>query len=65
MKVLLTGHTGYIGSVMVPRLIEAGHEVVGLDSGLFEPCVFGDWAQPLGAPSRRGQPVRQLPGQRP
>jgi nucleoside-diphosphate-sugar epimerase len=41
MRVLLTGHTGYIGSVMAPMLRHAGHTVVGLDSGLFEPCTFG------------------------
>jgi nucleoside-diphosphate-sugar epimerase len=42
MKVLVTGHQGYIGSVMVPLLLEADHEVVGLDTGLYEACSFGD-----------------------
>jgi nucleoside-diphosphate-sugar epimerase len=42
MKVLVTGHQGYIGAVMVPVLLEAGHEVVGLDTGLYEACSFGD-----------------------
>ena len=42
MRVLVTGHKGYIGSVMVPLLVEAGHEVVGLDTGLYEACNFGD-----------------------
>lgn len=42
MKVLVTGHQGYIGSVMVPLLLEAGYEVVGLDAGLYEACSFGD-----------------------
>ena len=42
MKVLVTGHQGYIGSVMVPMLLEAGHEVVGLDAGLYEACSFAD-----------------------
>ena len=41
MRVLLTGHKGYLGTVMAPVLAEAGHEVVGLDSGLFEPCLLG------------------------
>ncbi|KAA9151094.1 SDR family oxidoreductase [Amycolatopsis acidicola] len=41
MRVLLTGHQGYLGTVMAPVLAEAGHEVVGLDSGLFESCVLG------------------------
>ena len=41
MRVLVTGHKGYVGTVMVPMLIEAGHEVVGLDSDLYERCTFG------------------------
>jgi nucleoside-diphosphate-sugar epimerase len=41
MRVLLTGHKGYLGTVMAPVLAAAGHEVVGLDSGLFDPCVLG------------------------
>ncbi len=40
MRVLVTGHLGYIGTVMVPMLLEAGHEVVGLDSDLYEQCTF-------------------------
>ena len=41
MKVLVTGHNGYIGSVMMPFLREAGHEVVGLDTFLYEACTIG------------------------
>jgi nucleoside-diphosphate-sugar epimerase len=41
LRVLVTGHHGYIGSVLVPLLERAGHAVVGLDSDLFAPCVFG------------------------
>ncbi|MFK8022322.1 MAG: NAD-dependent epimerase/dehydratase family protein [Ilumatobacter sp.] len=41
MKVLVTGHDGYIGTVLVPMLQERGHDVVGMDSMLFERCVFG------------------------
>ncbi len=41
MRVLVTGHNGYIGSVLVPTLQRAGHDVVGLDSDIFEPCLFG------------------------
>ena len=41
MRVLLTGHKGYIGTVMGPMLVEAGHEVVGLDSDLFRASTFG------------------------
>jgi nucleoside-diphosphate-sugar epimerase len=47
VRVLLTGSEGYIGAVMAPLLRRAGHEVVGLDSGLFAGCDFG-----AGAPGR-------------
>jgi nucleoside-diphosphate-sugar epimerase len=40
MRILVTGHKGYIGAVMVPMLLGAGHEVVGLDSDLFRECTF-------------------------
>ncbi|HSJ27009.1 MAG TPA: SDR family oxidoreductase [Acidimicrobiia bacterium] len=46
-RVLLTGHLGYIGSVMSGRLVEAGHDVIGLDSGLFEECVLGEPPAPI------------------
>lgn len=42
MKVLVTGHNGYIGSLMGPMLLAAGHDVVGLDNYLFEGCSFGE-----------------------
>ncbi len=41
MRVLVTGHEGYIGSVLVPVLTAAGHDVVGLDTGYFVGCTFG------------------------
>jgi nucleoside-diphosphate-sugar epimerase len=41
MKVLVTGHNGYIGSVMVDVLARAGHDIVGLDTFLYEGCDFG------------------------
>ncbi len=40
MRILLTGHTGYLGSVMAAHLVEAGHEVTGLDAGLFDECLL-------------------------
>ena len=40
MHVLVTGHKGYLGSVMVPHLLEAGHTVTGLDSDLYERCTY-------------------------
>jgi nucleoside-diphosphate-sugar epimerase len=46
MKILLTGHRGYIGSVLTPMLLERGHTVVGLDSDLYRACTFvGELAQ--------------------
>jgi nucleoside-diphosphate-sugar epimerase len=42
MRVLVTGHNGYIGSVMVDVLTKAGHAVTGLDTYLYEACTFGD-----------------------
>jgi nucleoside-diphosphate-sugar epimerase len=41
MKLLLTGHNGFIGSVMTPMLQSAGYDVVGLDSYYYSECTFG------------------------
>jgi nucleoside-diphosphate-sugar epimerase len=41
VRIIVTGHNGYIGSVLVPLLQQADHEVVGLDSDIFAPCLFG------------------------
>ena len=40
MRVLVTGHLGYIGTILTPMLIKAGHEVVGLDSDLYSRCTY-------------------------
>ncbi len=40
MKVLVTGHLGYIGTVMVPMLRAVGHEVRGYDSDLYRRCTY-------------------------
>jgi nucleoside-diphosphate-sugar epimerase len=40
MNVLVTGNRGYIGAVMVPALLDAGHTVVGLDADLYRGCDF-------------------------
>lgn len=42
MRILLTGHKGYIGSVAGPVLLAAGHETVGLDTDFFAGCDFGE-----------------------
>jgi nucleoside-diphosphate-sugar epimerase len=41
VRVLVTGHEGYIGAVLAPFLQAAGHDVVGLDNGLYRGCDFG------------------------
>ena len=41
MKVLVTGHHGYIGSVLAPLVADAGHDVTGLDSYLYRGCDLG------------------------
>jgi nucleoside-diphosphate-sugar epimerase len=43
MRILVTGHLGYIGAVMVPMLLERGYEVVGLDSDLYVGSTFGSF----------------------
>lgn len=40
MKVLVTGDLGYVGSVLVPLLVERGYEVAGLDIGYFADCLL-------------------------
>jgi nucleoside-diphosphate-sugar epimerase len=46
MRVLVSGHHGYIGSVLVPLFLAAGHEVVGLDTYMYEGCDFGEERSP-------------------
>jgi len=47
MRVLVTGHNGYIGCALVPILTKAGHEVVGLDNCIFEECTLGPEPDPV------------------
>jgi nucleoside-diphosphate-sugar epimerase len=49
MRVLVTGHNGYIGSALVPIFVRAGHDVVGMDSFLFENCTLGPEVAPVPA----------------
>lgn len=49
MRVMVTGNRGYIGTVMVPKLLARGHEVVGLDSELYRTCTFGN--EPVDVPT--------------
>jgi nucleoside-diphosphate-sugar epimerase len=47
VKVLVTGHQGYIGSVATPVLVGAGHEVTGLDTGFYRGCDLGAGPDPV------------------
>jgi len=51
MKVLVTGHQGYIGSVMVPMLLRAGHSVTGYDSDLYKRCTYAPAGSQTPVPS--------------
>lgn len=56
MKVLVAGDRGYIGAVLVPFLRGAGHQVDGLDLGLYEGCDFGTAPEDIG--TRPAQDMR-------
>jgi nucleoside-diphosphate-sugar epimerase len=47
VKILLTGSRGYIGTVMAPFLVRAGHEVVGVDTDLYRRSTFGRWEEAI------------------
>lgn len=49
MKVLVTGHRGFIGTVMIPILLKEGFDVVGLDTDLYRYCTYGD--DPISIPN--------------
>src|SRR5262245_1734527 len=40
MHIMITGHMGYIGTVMTLMVLRAGHTVVGYDSDLFRRCTY-------------------------
>src|SRR6266849_2307730 len=51
MRVLVTGHLGYIGTILTPMLVQAGHEVLGLDSDLYARCTFAPGGEILQVPA--------------
>jgi nucleoside-diphosphate-sugar epimerase len=57
MKIIVTGNQGYLGSVITPALQRRGHEVLGLDTGLFADQLFG---RPPVVPTMR-QDIRDVP----
>lgn len=40
MKVMVTGHLGYIGAILTSYFVNAGHDIVGLDTDLYDGCTF-------------------------
>ncbi len=53
MRVLLTGHDGYIGHALLPMLLDRGHQVTGVDSFLYEDCGFATESVTPGAVLRK------------
>lgn len=47
MKIIVTGHKGFIGTVMVPMLQAAGHRVRGIDSDLYRNSTYGPPPAPV------------------
>ena len=43
-NVLVTGGAGYVGSVLIPMMLEAGHKVTVLDLYLYGDDIFGEWS---------------------
>src|SRR5689334_16547272 len=64
MKILLTGSRGYIGTVMAPLMVQAGHEVVGVDADFYRHSTFGPWKESIRTMVRdvRGLGPRDLEG---
>ena len=59
MRVLVTGHLGYIGTVLYPRMLQEGFEVVGLDSDLYRGSTFGSAPQEVETISKDLRDVEQ------
>jgi len=59
-RLLLTGHRGYIGSVMAPYLMRRGYDVVGLDTGYFNECTLV--TDPVAVPEVRKDIRDLVPG---
>ncbi|HVT88113.1 MAG TPA: SDR family oxidoreductase [Tepidisphaeraceae bacterium] len=51
MKILVTGHLGYIGTVLTPMLLKRGHQVVGMDADWYNACTYGDAKQIVDVPN--------------
>jgi len=49
-RVLVTGHLGYVGTVLTPLLTAAGHELLGADIDLYRACTIGELPPALPCP---------------
>src|SRR3954447_22032850 len=58
MRILVTGHLGYIGTLLTPMLLKRGHDVVGMDADWYARCTFGDPRQIADVPNIR-KDIRQ------
>jgi nucleoside-diphosphate-sugar epimerase len=56
-RILVTGHRGYIGTVLVPMLLARGHEIVGSDIDIFAECTY---ALDLPAVPDLGKDIRDI-----
>jgi nucleoside-diphosphate-sugar epimerase len=62
MRILVTGHDGYIGAVMAPLLSAAGHRVVGWDTRFFRDCALGP--EPAAPAESHGDDLRDAAAER-
>jgi nucleoside-diphosphate-sugar epimerase len=60
MKILATGHRGFIGTHLVDVLKQEGHLVVGCDIGLFEGC---SWESAVSPDNELVKDIRELESQ--
>jgi nucleoside-diphosphate-sugar epimerase len=60
VRILMTGHLGYIGTAAVPLFLERGHQVVGCDTDLFAGSTFGPVIGPAAAIPNIGLDIRDL-----
>ena len=60
MRILMTGHLGYIGTIAVPLMQSQGHDIVGCDTDLFAACTFGTGLGPAAAIRNIGLDIRDL-----
>jgi nucleoside-diphosphate-sugar epimerase len=47
MRILVTGNLGYIGTVLVPMLLQESHEVIGFDIGYYKDCLLYNVDPPI------------------